>query len=75
MLEVTSGIHNFGDLSTGDEWKYFNIPWGGVRPSVFKEAYYANKHAPGSQKINVLGWGQLGECPGMNMVPELSIIM
>ena len=63
VLEVTSGIHNFGD-SDGDTWTYINVPWGGFRSSVFNEFYYANKDTTGAEKIELFNWGAAGECPG-----------
>eukprot|EP01084_Bolivina_argentea_P176828 305934_1 len=50
ILEITTIFHNFG-LSKHDTYNYLNVPWGGVRTSVFNDWLIANKNGNGSHLI------------------------
>ena len=46
VVELVWMMHNFGEA--GDDTSlYHNVPWGGVRPSVFKDFGYAQTSADG----------------------------
>ena len=53
VLETMYMMHHFGVSGEqgGDTWEYFNMPWGGVRPSVFKSFTLASKDdgTPGAE--------------------------
>ena len=57
VIEVTYAMHN-ANPSGGDYFDYSNTPWGGVRPSVFRDVLNARADGTGAELIDpLLGWG------------------
>ncbi len=55
VMEVEYMIHNFGDSL---EFSYNNVPWGGVRTSVLRDALVAPGSGEDAEQIYPIpGWG------------------
>lgn len=58
-LEMTAMIHNGApEDDTTSVWDYLNVPWGGVRTSVLRDALVGRKDEPGMDMVvPIPDWG------------------